>query len=148
MELAIACDFRLAAKRAKLGLTEIRLSLIPAWGGTQRLPRMIGLARAKEAIMLARTYTAEEALEIGLVHKVIENESFEDEVKQFAQYLAEQSPIAMKLVKQCINRGSQVPLDVGLEIEAEAFGILFSTEDLYEGIAAFMAKRKPEFKGK
>jgi enoyl-CoA hydratase/3-hydroxyacyl-CoA dehydrogenase len=147
-ELAIACDFRIAAKRAKIGLTEIRLSLIPGWGGTQRLPRIIGLARAKEAIMLARTYTAEEALDIGLIHKVIENESFEEEVKDFALNLAEQSPIAMKLVKQCINRGSQVPLDVGLELEAQAFGILFSTEDLYEGIAAFMAKRKPEYKGK
>jgi len=147
-ELSLACDFRIAAERAKIGLTEMRLSLLPGWGGTQRLPRIIGLAKAKEAIMLARRYTAEEALAIGLVHKVVPNERFEEEVRAFAKELAKQSPIAMKLAKQCLNQGTQVPLDVGMELEAQAFGTLFSTEDLFEGIAAFMERREPDFKGK
>lgn len=146
-ELALACDFRIAAARAKIGLTEVGLSLLPGWGGTQRMPRIIGLARAKEAIMFAKRYTAKEALEIGLVHRVVPDDKFEEEVRAFAKELAEQSPIAIKLVKQCLNLGTQVPLDVGLELEAQAFGTLFSTKDLIEGITAFMQKRKPKYKG-
>ncbi len=146
-EIALACDFRIAAERAKIGLTEVGLSLLPAGGGTQRLPRIIGIAKAKEAIMFARRYTAKEALQLGLVHKVVRDEAFEEEVRSFALELAGQSPIAVKLVKQCINQGSQVPLDVGLELEARAFGTLFSTKDIFEGIAAFLQKRKPKYSG-
>lgn len=146
-ELALACDFRLAAEGAKIGLTEVGLSLLPGWGGTQRLPRLIGLAKAREAIMFAKRYTAKEAFEIGLVDRVFPNDTFEENVRAFAKELAEQSPIALKLVKQCINFGTQVPLDVGLKLESQSFGNLFLTKDLIEGITAFMQKRKPEYKG-
>ncbi|MFX1563495.1 MAG: enoyl-CoA hydratase/isomerase family protein, partial [Promethearchaeota archaeon] len=127
-EIALACDFRLAAERAKIGLTEVGLSLLPGWGGTQRMPRLIGLAKAREAIMFAKRYNAKEALEIGLVDRVYPNESFEEEVRAFAKALAEQSPIALKLVKQCLNYSTQVPLEIGLAYEAQSFGKLFSTK--------------------
>ncbi|MFX1317526.1 MAG: enoyl-CoA hydratase/isomerase family protein, partial [Promethearchaeota archaeon] len=110
-EIALACDFRLASQRAKIGFTEVNLGLIPAWGGTQRMPRLIGLAKAREAILLGKQFSAEEALEIGLVDRVYADDSFNKEVRAFAQTLAERAPIAMKLVKQCLNYGTQVPLE-------------------------------------
>lgn len=146
LELALACDFRLAVDSAKIGLTEVNLSLIPGWGGTQRMPRIIGLAKAREAIMFAKRYTAQEALEIGLVNKTYPTESFEEEVRKFATALAAQSPIALRMAKQCLNYGTQVPLEVGLAYESHAFGKMFATKDLLEGIAAFLQKRKPEYK--
>lgn len=146
-EIALACDFRLATKRAKIGLTEVNLSLIPAWGGTQRLPRLIGLAKAREAIMFGKRFNADEALEIGLVDRVFPDASFEKKVRKFAKSLAEQSPIALKLVKQCLNYGTQVPLEVGQAYEAHAFAQTFTTQDLFEGITAFLQKRKPVYKG-
>jgi enoyl-CoA hydratase/3-hydroxyacyl-CoA dehydrogenase len=145
-EIALACDFRLAAERAKIGLTEVDLSLLPGWGGTQRMPRIIGLPKAREAIMFAKRYTAEEALDIGLVDRVFPNDTFEEEVRNFAKALAEQSPVALNQVKQCLNYSTQVPLEVGLAYEAQAFGKLFATKDLFEGITAFLQKRKPEYK--
>lgn len=146
-EIALACDFRLAAKRAQIGLTEVDLSLIPAWGGTQRLPRTIGLAKAREAIMFGKRFNADEALEIGLIDRVFPDDTFEKEVREFAKSLAEKSPIALKLVKQCLNYGTQVPLEIGLAYEAQAFAKTFTTKDLFEGITAFLQKRKPEYKG-
>jgi enoyl-CoA hydratase/3-hydroxyacyl-CoA dehydrogenase len=146
-ELAMVCDFRLAAKRAKIGLTEVGLGLLPGWGGTQLMPRIIGLAKAKEAIMFAKRFTADEALQIGLVHRVFADETFEEDVRTFAKTLAEQSPISLNLVKQCMNYGTQAPLEAGLLFESQAFGKLFSTQDLFEGIAAFLQKRKAEYKG-
>ncbi len=146
-EIALTCDFRLAAKRAKIGLTEVNLGLIPAWGGTQRLPRIIGLVKAREAIMLGKQFSADEALAIGLVDRVFPNATFEKKVRAFAKSLAEQPPIALKLVKQCLNYGTQVPLEVGLAYEAQAFAKTFTTKDIFEGIAAFLQKRKPEYKG-
>lgn len=146
-EIALACDFRLAANRAKIGLPEVNLSLIPAWGGTQRMPRVIGLAKAREAIMFGKQFSADEALEIGLVDRVFPDDTFEKDVREFAAALAEQSPIALKLVKQCLNYGTQVPLEIGLAYEAQAFAKTFTTKDLFEGITAFLQKRKPEYKG-
>ncbi len=146
-EIALACDFRLASKRAKIGLTEVNLGLLPAWGGTQRLPRIIGLAKARKAIMFGKQFNADEALAIGLVDHVFPDDSFEKEVRVFAQALAERAPIAMKLVKQCLNYGTQVPLEIGLAYEAQAFAKTFTTKDIFEGITAFLQKRKPEFKG-
>lgn len=146
-EIALACDFRLATKRAKIGLTEVNLGLIPAWGGTQRMPRVIGLAKAREAIMFGKQFSADEALDIGLVDRVFSDSSFEKEVRAFAQALAEQAPIALKLVKQCLNYGTQVPLEIGLAYEAQAFAKTFTTKDIFEGITAFLQKRKPEYKG-
>jgi enoyl-CoA hydratase/3-hydroxyacyl-CoA dehydrogenase len=148
LELALACDFRIAAEHAELGSPEISLGLIPGWGGTQRLVRTVGLAKAKEMVMLGNRYKSDEALRMGLVHKVVHFEKLKDEVQQFAKKLSEGPPIAMKYAKNALNFGSQVPLEVGLRLEASLMGLAFSTEDLKEGVEALMSRRKPEFKGK
>ncbi|MCI4371049.1 MAG: enoyl-CoA hydratase-related protein [Thermoplasmata archaeon] len=147
LELALACDFRIAAKRAKLGQTEVNLGLVPGAGGTQRLVRMLGQAKAKELVLLAPRLTAEEAAVIGLVTKTVENESFAAEVDAFAGKLAKQAPIAIRLAKALLNRGGDTPIDAALEMEAMAFGLVASTQDIYEGLQAFMEKREPKFKG-
>jgi len=147
LELALACDFRIAAKRAKLGLTEVNLGLVPGAGGTQRLVRMLGQAKAKELVLLGARLTSDEAVAIGLVTKTVENEAFSSEVREFAGRLARQAPIAIRLAKILLNRGGDTPIDVALEMEAMAFGLVASTEDIYEGIQAFMEKRDPKFKG-
>jgi|SRR5208283_2639158 len=148
LEMAIACDFRVASENAEMGQTESNLGLIPGWGGTQRLVRMIGLPKAKELIMLGNRITAEEAAKIGLVTKVVPKAKLQEETVALARKLADGPPIALRLAKETINFGTQVPLDIGLKLEAEAFGIALSTKDVMEGISAFMSKRKPEFKGK
>ncbi len=148
LELALACDFRIASVNAQMGQTEVKLGLIPGWGGTQRLPRIVGLAKAKEMIMLGDRITAEEALRIGLVNKVVPYDKLLDETKSFAKNFVDGPPIALKAAKHALNFGTQVPLDVGLKLESEAFGIVLSSKDVMEGISAFMSKRKPEFKGK
>lgn len=148
LELAMACDFRVAAEHAELGNPEITLGLIPGWGGTQRLVRLIGLPRAKEIIMLGTRLKAEEALKIGLVNKIVHYEKLKDEVREMANKLAEGPPVAMKYAKHALNFGTQVPLEAGLRLEASLMALSFSTEDLKEGVEAMMAKRKAEFKGK
>jgi len=148
LELAMACDFRVAAEHAELGNPEISLGLIPGWGGTQRLVRLIGLPRAKEIIMLGTRLKAEEALKIGLVNKIVNYEKLKDEAREMANKLAEGPPVAMKYAKHAVNFGTQVPLEAGLRLEASLMALSFSTEDLKEGVEAMMAKRKAEFKGK
>jgi enoyl-CoA hydratase/3-hydroxyacyl-CoA dehydrogenase len=148
LELALACDFRIAAEHAELGSPEINLGLIPGWGGTQRLVRIVGLAKAKEMIMLGTRLKAEEALRIGLVNKVVQYEKLKDEARELARKLSEGPPIALKYAKFAVNYGSQAPLDVGLRIESSLMALTFSTEDLREGVEAFLSKRKVEFKGK
>lgn len=148
LELALACDFRVAAEHAELGSPEIALGLIPGWGGTQRLVRLIGLAKAKELVMLGNRLKADEALKIGLVNKVVHYDKLRDEVREMAKKLSEGPPIAMKYAKQVLNYGTQVPLEAGLRLEAGLMGLTFSTEDLKEGVEAMMSKRKAEFKGK
>jgi enoyl-CoA hydratase/3-hydroxyacyl-CoA dehydrogenase len=148
LEMAIACDFRVASENAEMGQTESNLGLIPGWGGTQRLVRMVGLPKAKELIMLGNRITAEEAARIGLVTKVVPKVKLQEETVALARKLADGPPIALRLAKETINFGTQVPLDIGLKLEAEAFGIALSTKDVMEGVSAFMSKRKPEFKGK
>src|SRR5467141_487550 len=147
LELALACDFRIAAKRAKLGQTEVNLGLVPGAGGTQRLVRMLGQAKAKELVLLGLRLTSDEAAAIGLVTKTVENEAFSSEVREFAARLARQAPIAIRLAKALLNRGGDTPIDAALEMEAMAFGLVASTDDIYEGIQAFMEKRPPKFKG-
>jgi enoyl-CoA hydratase/3-hydroxyacyl-CoA dehydrogenase len=146
--MALACDFRLASENAEMGQTEAKLGLIPGWGGTQRLVRIIGLAKAKELIMIGERISAEEAARIGLVNKVVPRAKLLEETVALARKLADGPPVALKLAKETLNFGTQVPLDIGLKMEAEAFGIVLSTKDVMEGVSAFMSKRKPEFKGK
>lgn len=146
-ELALACDFRIMKRGAKIGLTEISLALIPGWGGTQRLPKIVGIAKAKEMIMLAKRIDADEADKIGLA-KAVDAEKFEEEVMSLAKQLAEMPPISLKAAKYAINFGYELPADIGKVIEALAFGVVASTQDVVEGISAFFQRRKPEFKGR
>lgn len=148
LELALACDFRLASKRSELGQPEIHLGLIPGGGGTQRLLRLVGPSRAKELCMLGERISAEQAARWGLVDHVYENETFEQEVRAFAEKLATRAPIAVRFAKEILNAGANCSLDAALLLEREAFALLFTTEDMVEGVSAFLAKRKPEFKGR
>jgi enoyl-CoA hydratase/3-hydroxyacyl-CoA dehydrogenase len=148
LELALACDFRMASKRSELGQPEIHLGLIPGGGGTQRLVRLIGAARTKELVMLGERISAEQAAQWGLINKAVENERFEEEVRAFAEKLAAGPPVAIRLSKRVIDWGREAPMDAALFLEREAFGLLFSTEDMIEGTTAFLSKKKPEFKGR
>ena len=148
LEIALACDFRLASSNSILGQPEIKLGLIPGAGGTQRLVKLIGLGRAKELLMLGKKISAEEAERIGLVNMVFSPEDFDERVEEFALALAEGPPIAFKLLKQVMNLAGSYKIEKGYRFESEAFGKLFETEDLKEGIDAFLSKRKPRFKGR
>ncbi len=145
LELALACTFRVAAPNAKMGLPEIKLGLIPGYGGTQRLPRVIGEARALELIMSARTVDAEEAQRIGLVHRVIEGDVVAGAMA-FARSFSAYGLPALKLARDAVKRALDVPLHEGLKLEADLNTLAFQTEDAVEGMNAFMQKRKPQFK--
>ena len=147
LELALACDFRIAARRARLGQTEVNLGLVPGAGGSQRLVRILGQAKAKELVMLGSRLTADEAASLGLVTKAVENEAFSAEVRGFSERLAKQAPIAIRLAKVLLNRAIDTPIDASLEMEAMAFGLVTSSEDVFEGLQAFLEKREPKFKG-
>lgn len=146
-ELALACDFRLASEDAQIGLTETRLGLMPGAGGTQRLARIVGLAKAKEMIFFAQKLPADEAMAFGLVNKVYKKSGFDQGVTDFASRLAKQPPLSLKFAKQALNLSLQVPTDLGQLFEAAGFGLLLSTGDASEGISALLEKREPDFKG-
>jgi enoyl-CoA hydratase/3-hydroxyacyl-CoA dehydrogenase len=148
LELALACDFRIATRRCELGQPEIHLGLIPGGGGTQRLTRLIGLSKAKELVMLGERISAERAFDLGLIDRITENEAFVHDVRAFAEKLAAGPPVAIRLAKQIMNAGAEAPLEAALLMEREAFGILFATEDMLEGVNSFLMKKKPEFQGK
>lgn len=148
LELALACDIRIASETAVLGQPEVNLGLFPGGGGTQRLTRLVGLAKAKELIFTGDNISAKDAERIGLVNKVVPPERLEQEARALALKLAEKPPIALAMAKYAINYGYEAPLWAALDLEAAHFGIVFSTEDLYEGVSAFLQKRKPQFKGK
>ncbi|MEZ0319771.1 MAG: enoyl-CoA hydratase-related protein [Pyrobaculum sp.] len=148
LELAMACDFRIAADTAELGQPEINLGFIPGAGGTQRLPRLIGRDRAKELIFTGDRIPAKEAERLGLVNKVVPADRLEQELRAFASKLAEKPPLALAMAKYAINFGIEAPIWASMVTEATQFGILFSTEDVIEGVSAFLQKRKPQFKGK
>lgn len=147
-ELALSCDMILASEKAKFGLPEVTLGIHPGFGGTQRLPRLIGSAKAKELIFTGEMIDANEALRIGLVNKVVPPENLMDVAKALAQKILKNGMIAIRLVKSAINAGLNVPLEKGLAYEAETQGLAFATEDKNEGLEAFLEKRKPNFKGK
>lgn len=148
LEIAMAGDFRIASENAQLGQPEIDLGIIPGFGGTQRLPRLVGRGMAKAMIMGGQRLTAAEALRIGLVERVVPLTLLNQEARLAAKLLASKPPIALKLAKAAINEGMEVDLDRGCSIEANYFGLLFTTEDRVEGTSAFLQKRKAEFKGK
>ena len=146
LELALACDLILASSDAALGLPETNLGVIPGLGGTIRLPRRVGLGRAKEMVYSGRMVKADEAKNIGLVEAVYTAQEFEVKVMEFARFLASKSPTALALAKSTINRGMDASLEAGLALEREAFAYCFALPDAKEGISAFLEKRKPVFK--
>jgi len=148
LELAMACDLRIASENAKLGQPEVNVGLIPGWGGTQRLPRLVGKGKAKEMIFTGKRIDAKTAEQLGLVNKVVPLEQLKSTVKELASELMNKPPIAIELAKQLINNSTETDLKIGLTNEAEAFGVLASTEDFKEGVSAFLEKRKPRYKGK
>lgn len=147
LELALACDFRIAVDKARVGLTETSLAIIPGAGGTQRLSRLIGIGKAKELIYTARRVDAHEAKELGILEHVVPAEELLNKAKEIAERIAENGPIAVNQAKQAINRGIEVDLQTGLQIEQMAYAITIPTKDRIEGLTAFKEKRKPIYKG-
>ena len=147
-EVALASDIRIASETASMGLTETRLAIIPGGGGTQRLPRIIGVAKAKELIFTGRRVDAKEALAIGLVNKVTSPETLLAECLKMADMIAETGPIAVEMAKYAIDKGIETDLATGLAIESNAYRVTIPTEDRVEGLTAFREKRKPQYKGK
>jgi enoyl-CoA hydratase len=147
-ELAMACDIRIVSNKAKFGQPEVNLGIIPCFGGTQRLPRLIGKGRAKYYIYTGEMISAEEAYRIGLADKVTESEKLMEESIKIAKVIMSKAPVAVKMAKRAIDNGLNVDLKSGIAYEAEAFTTTLSTEDKTEGMKAFIEKRSPEFKGR
>jgi enoyl-CoA hydratase/carnithine racemase len=147
VELMLACDMRVAASHAEFGLTETTLAIIPGAGGTQRLPRLIGKARAKDLILTGRRIDAREAERLGLVDRVAETGGLEDLARALARQLADNGPIAVRAAKEAIDRGCELPLEAGLEVEARCYERVIPTKDRLEALAAFAEKRKPRYSG-
>jgi enoyl-CoA hydratase len=148
LEVAMSCDFRVASENARVGQTEVNIGLIPGWGGTQRLTRLIGRAKAKELVFTGRMIDAKTAQQLGIVNMVSPQDKLKESVRQFALELATRPPVALKVAKVLINKGADMSLEAALELEREGFGVVASTEDLKEGVSAFTEKRKPVFKGR
>ncbi|MFW6124347.1 MAG: enoyl-CoA hydratase/isomerase family protein [Acidobacteriota bacterium] len=147
-EIALACHIRIASDNAKMGQPEVKLGLIPGFGGTQRLPRLVGKGTAMEMILSGKNIDAQEAYRIGLVNQVVSQEELKPTCKKLALMIAANGPKAVDYAIQSINRGLDKPLNEGLLLEAELFGKTCDTEDSKEGTQAFLEKRKPEFQGK
>lgn len=147
-ELAMTCDMIIASETARFGQPEIKIGVMPGAGGTQRLARTIGKARAMEMILTGRFITAEEALAMGMVNKVVPVEMYLREAVSLAREIAQMSPIAIQLAKESVNRAFETPLDEGLQFERKNFYLCFSSEDQKEGMRAFIEKRKPEYRGR
>ncbi|MGG4011666.1 enoyl-CoA hydratase/isomerase family protein [Bacillus smithii] len=147
-EIAMACDFRIASDDTLLALPEMNLGMIPGSGGTQRVAKAVGLTRAKDMIMRARRIPADEGYQWGLITKVVPKADLEKEVDALVEELLKFSPLALKVCKQVLNAADETPLSAGIELEGKAYGLLRTTEDFKEGVAAFVEKRKPNFVGK
>lgn len=148
LELALACDIRLAASHAKLGLPETNLGIMPGAGGTQRLSRIVGKGKAMEMILLGDILTAEQAANIGLITRTVDRKRLLDVAKDFACKISEKGPLAVRLAKAAINRGTDIDMDTALYLEKLSQTILMGSEDKREGTKAFLEKRQPQFKGK
>ena len=147
-ELAMACTLRIAASTARLGQPEINLGIIPGYGGTQRLARLVGKGVALDLMLTGRQVEADEALRIGLVNRVVPRETLMADVAALAGELATKAPVAMQYIIESVNRGLEVSFDKAQFLEATLFGLVASTEDMREGTQAFLQKRKPQFKGR
>ena len=148
LELALACDFRIASDDVELGLPEVKIGMIPGSGGTQRLARMVGLGRAKDMVMRGRRIDASEALAIGLLTQVVASGELDSAVTSLADEVRALSPLALAMAKRVLNRAYDGPLALGLEVEGLAYGLLRSTDDFREGVEAFGEKRPPNFQGR
>jgi enoyl-CoA hydratase len=147
-ELAMCCDLRIASESARFGQPEMNLGIIPGFGGTQRLARLVGVARAKELIYTGDMIDAKTALEMGLVNKVVPPDNLMAEARATAQKMLSKSSVALALAKKAVNGGLESNLATGLDLEGECFSLCFATEDQKEGMTAFLEKRKAQFKGK
>lgn len=148
LELALSCDIRLACESARLGLPEVKLGVLPAGGGTARLTKLIGRARAKEMIFLGDPVTAAEAWRLGIVNRVVADGHLMEEAMKLARVLAARAPVALAMIKNAVDIGADLGRDAAQENEAKCSGILFDTEDRIEGMNAFLEKRKAVFKGR
>jgi len=148
LELAAACDFRVATLRSEFAFPEIRLGMIPGSGGTQRVLRLIGMTRAKMFMMTGRRIPAERAEAWGLITQAVPNDKLDEALQALAGELAERAPLALRTLKMVLNRGADAPLDTALELERKSYAWLRSTHDYAEGIASFFEKRSPRFTGR
>lgn len=147
LELALCCDLRVADERSKLGLPEVRLGVMPGSGGTQRLPRIVGIAKAKELILTGEIISASEAADIGLVNRVASAGQAFDEAMRIAETIAARGPVAVREAKQALDAAGDLPLDEGLARELDASERIFASQDMLEGAHAFFEKRPPRFTG-
>lgn len=147
-ELALACDIRIASENARFGFPEVKLGLMPGYGGTQLLPRLTGMGRAKYVIFSGEMFTAVEAYQFGLVDKVVSSDTLKEEVSALAKKIAANGPFAVKACKRAINHGIQLLLDDALRLELQEYNKVSDSKDAEEGITAFLEKRRPNFKGK
>lgn len=148
LELALCCDFRIATEEANFGLGEVKLGIMPAGGGTARLPRLLGPGLAKEFMYFGNRTNAQEAYRIGLINKIVPAEALLTEAKEWAEELADRAPLSLKMIKSCVNLGMQMDLLGAIDYEAKCALILEKTQDYNEGVMAFVEKRTPVFKGK
>lgn len=148
LELALCCDLRIASDRARLGLPEVRLAVIPGAGGTQRLPRVVGPARAREMILTGKVLTAAEAERIGLVHEVVPAGQARARADALAEEIATRGPLAVREAKRLIDTATETDIDAGLAAELEASERIFASDDMLEGAKAFLGKRDPEYHGR
>lgn len=147
-ELAMCCDLRIASEKAIFGQPEVKLGVIPCFGGTQRLTRLVGAGRAKDLIYTARHINPDEALSIGLINRIVSEESLLDEAMAYMKTIINNAPMAIKYAKMVINKGADIDLKNALELEKDAAGLAFATEDRQEGMTAFLEKRNPVFKNR
>ena len=146
-ELTLGCHIRIAAENAMMGLPEVGLGIMPGFGGTQRLPRLIGTSKALEMILTGKTISAEEAFGLGLLSKVVPEGKSLEAAKEMMKVILSKAPVSIKMCIEAVNRGMNMTLDEGLAIESDRFGILCGTDDMKEGMNAFLEKREPQFKG-